>query len=507
MMVHPKVFYTRCLKNIPKCAAVFLIMLMMNPSFASGIFVGKAAVNITPDLPVALHGQMHVRLATKVDNPVTANIIVLSTDRKKNLKETTVWVSCDLVSIPTKVIDGVRDLISSRIPGFNTQRILLNGTHTHTAPVAEEGVYLIPKEAIQPEDYVAFLTDRIAGAIVEAWNNQTKASVTWGLDYAKVAYNRRAAYKDGSAKMYGNTSSDDFRQIEGAEDESVNSLFFWDEKGVLLAACINVACPSQIVESRSTVNADYWHFVREKLKDRFGQQVCVLGWVGAAGNQAPRPMYNHLAEYRMAQLKSKDGIKDFKNGKYNFQTEVYLNEIANRIVDAVIRSYEAVQGERENNVVIHHDVEKISLPMRLVTDKEYKNIQQEIDADSDNEEKVKKNYTWNSWRKEAIARYENQKKNSHPIYETEVHVMRLGDIVIATNPFELFTEYGVQMKARSRALQTFVIQLAGPGTYLPTRQAVEGGHYSAIVQSNVVGPEGGQELVEQTLRMINDQWE
>ena len=47
------------------------------------------------------------------------------------------------------------------------------------------------------------------------------------------------------------------------------------------------------------------------------------------------------------------------------------------------------------------------------------------------------------------------------------------------------------MKARSPAEQTFAIQLAGSGTYLPTDRAVRGGDYSAIVESNAVGPEGG----------------
>ena len=52
---------------------------------------------------------------------------------------------------------------------------------------------------------------------------------------------------------------------------------------------------------------------------------------------------------------------------------------------------------------------------------------------------------------------------------------------------------------------TFIVQLAnGTGTYLPTSRAEAGGGYSAIVQSNSVGSEGGQVLVEKTLEMIND---
>ena len=87
-----------------------------------------------------------------------------------------------------------------------------------------------------------------------------------------------------------------------------------------------------------------------------------------------------------------------------------------------------------------------------------------------------------------------------------LHAIRLGDVAIATNAFELFTEFGIQMKARSRALQTFVIQLAGPGSYVPTDRAARGGGYSAIVESNLVGPEGGQVLVERTVELINSLW-
>jgi len=88
----------------------------------------------------------------------------------------------------------------------------------------------------------------------------------------------------------------------------------------------------------------------------------------------------------------------------------------------------------------------------------------------------------------------------------ELHILRLGDVAIATNDFELFTDYGVQIKARSPAVQSFIIQLSGPGTYIPTERAVRGGSYSAVIQSNRVGPEGGQVLVNQTVETIKLLW-
>jgi hypothetical protein len=62
------------------------------------------------------------------------------------------------------------------------------------------------------------------------------------------------------------------------------------------------------------------------------------------------------------------------------------------------------------------------------------------------------------------------------------------------------------MKARSPAVQTFVIQLVCSGGYLPTERAVRGGGYGAVIQSSRVGPEGGQSLVDQTVRAIEELW-
>ena len=90
------------------------------------------------------------------------------------------------------------------------------------------------------------------------------------------------------------------------------------------------------------------------------------------------------------------------------------------------------------------------------------------------------------------------------ILDTECHIIRLGTIAIASNPFELFLDYGNQIKARSYAEQTFLIQLAnGTEGYLPTEKAEKGGHYSAFIASGLVGHAGGEQLVRETLKNIN----
>jgi len=74
-----------------------------------------------------------------------------------------------------------------------------------------------------------------------------------------------------------------------------------------------------------------------------------------------------------------------------------------------------------------------------------------------------------------------------------------------TNPFELYLDYGIRIKARSPAALTFIVQKSCEGGgYLPTERAVKGGGYSA--DNFIVGPEGGQILVNETVRLLNKMW-
>jgi hypothetical protein len=108
------------------------------------------------------------------------------------------------------------------------------------------------------------------------------------------------------------------------------------------------------------------------------------------------------------------------------------------------------------------------------------------------------------WYEGVQERFEAEQRHSR--IEIEAHVLRIGDVAIAYNPFELYLDYGMQIKARSPALQTFIVQLTGNGTYLPTARSIAGGGYGSVPASTPVGPEGGSELVEWTLVTLERLW-
>jgi len=175
-------------------------------------------------------------------------------------------------------------------------------------------------------------------------------------------------------------------------------------------------------------------------------------------------------------------------------------------VRAVDDTYEAVKDDRHAGVPLIHRVETIRLPMRRVTEAEYADakaaVRRAADEIAANPKAADHLHHRMKWYERTVHRFEAQQTEPNPTCEVEIHIVRIGDAVICTNPFELFTDYGVQIKARSKAIQTFVVQLAGHGTYLPTERAVRGGGYSAVVESNEVGPAGGQVLVDRTVEAI-----
>jgi hypothetical protein len=99
-------------------------------------------------------------------------------------------------------------------------------------------------------------------------------------------------------------------------------------------------------------------------------------------------------------------------------------------------------------------------------------------------------------------RFELQK--SQPGFPIETHIMRIGEIAFATNPFELYLDYAVCIRELSKAVQTFLVQKAGSsGTYLPSGRSTASKGYGSVPASTEVGPEGGQKLVDMTVKSIN----
>ena len=117
--------------------------------------------------------------------------------------------------------------------------------------------------------------------------------------------------------------------------------------------------------------------------------------------------------------------------------------------------------------------------------------------------KASRNNSYINRRKGVLERYESIK--TQPAIPYEIHVTQVGDIAFASNPFELYMDFMHRMQARSPFVQTFIVQLSGGrGQYLPTQRGNANKGYSASMYCNKIGYEGGQQLVEYTLGVLNE---
>ena len=453
--------------------------------------IGWARGDITPPCKTFVQGQFHTRIADEVLSPLTATTLALEVAGEDGTVEQAVLLSCDLCQDGFKA-DLLR-VLDGRCPDLDLRKLTVNCTHTHTAPAMQRGIYDEPEDDadfMNPDEYRGWLAAQLTDIVEAAWRDRQPGSVSRGFGYAAVARCRRAVYADGTARMYGQTNLEDFHGFESCDDHAVNMLFTRNAEGGLTGILVNLACPSQCREALAAFSADFWHEVREAVAAQYGAGVHLFPQCAPAGDLSPHLLADQKEEM---DLRARLGVDD-------------CGIISRRIMAAVEEGLATASGP-EDTVVLAHEVRRLHLPRIMVTEEQYE-LEKRI-ADMSDEEREQQDYAFQRiWPFglvcKLIERYEQQA--DHPDHEVENHVIRLGDAVFATNPFEMYVDYGTRIRCRSRALQTFLVQLADGsdlGCYLPTQRALEGGHYSAMIKSNWVGPEGGKMLVDETVNTID----
>lgn len=488
-------------------------------SAARTLLVGWAVQDITPAPPVELFGQYYQRLARAVRDPLQAVAWALESPRGSARPEQAIFVGLDVCAIDRRLLAELRARVKPRLPDFDVRRLLLSAIHTHNAPQLFPAFnwWTPAPGALSSAAYRAGLIDRLERAVVQAWQRRRPGGVSWALGHAAVGHCRRALYADGSAEMYGRTDRPDFIGLEGSEDPGVDLLFCWDARRRLTGLVVNLACPAQVMEATSVVTADFAGDLRRRLADRYGPKLPVLVQISPAGDQSPRDLARN---YR---------------GEPDMWNEGGVREIARRLEAAVVGACDAARDEARFDPEFRHAVQPLRLPLRRATPGEYreacrrmKALQAREPADPRSPRAAFNRFVAQVRANESkggpgpydsklhdfvllrnneavIARYRMQ--DAHPDVPVELHALRLGEAAFATNPFELYLDYGQRIRARSPATQAFLVQLAGDCLgYLPSARAVQGGGYGALIINGQVGPEGGDVLVDETLQAVNRLW-
>ena len=360
------------------------------------LLVGAATADITPEPPVVLAG---MRVAETIHSRCTAGVLALESRQADRVVDQAIMVSCDLCILPG-IQDGFRKHVADRLPGFDVNKLFLAATHTHTSMMVYKNQYDEKDygDAVQPKEYVPFLYERMADAVVKAWQSRAVGAVAWGLGHAVVGCNRRAVYQDGHARVYGNTNAPEFRHIEGYEDHAVDVLCFYDQKKRLQATAITLACPAQSAP-RGQVSADFWHDVRELLRKRHGEHLCVLGFCAPAGDQGPNLMFRKQGEARMERLR---GL-------------TRTQELGRRIANAVDDVVGTIANDIRADVPLVHLVRQVDLPARIVTEAECADAKKTCDSMDAKKVRGRNEWYWRVYHGMVVDRYHAQQKGDRRV--------------------------------------------------------------------------------------------
>lgn len=423
------------------------------------LYVGWSVADITPRKPVALTGNMGKTISESVMDPLKAVVLALETKDNNGVKEQAVMVSCDLLFIRRQTQQKIQGMIKGKLPDFDSSKLFLNAIHTHAGPGVIDGefggMYDVSKDegVMKPSEYEEFMVKQISAAVIDAWKKREEGGFSWGLGNAVLGHNRRTVQFDGTSRMYG-VNDPGFYHYEGTQDDRAQFLFFWDKNKNLTGILINTVATAQAGGTGKSISPDFYHDVRENIQKRYGKDVSVFIQVGAGGDITP---VAHEYTYRRAEneMLKRKGI-------------TFRQELANRLSNAVDEVMPWVKDDIEYNTIFKHAVVNVEIPVK--------------------------------------------DPPANPFYlvdhvnPAELHILRLGDIAIATNPFEIFIDFGIMIKAQSKAILTFLVQLSCHHSgYLPTERAEKGGGYSA--DKYLVGAEGGLKLVRETVKEINRMWE
>ena len=490
--------------------------------------IGWSEKSITPDKKVSLAGQFAERISEYVEKPLTVTAMAVEQGN-----EQMVLCSMDLESARWNLIEAVREELKKRLPELDPKKVILCAIHTHTGPVypmrnrlelSNNGGFrgLLESELPKDKKYIeavpvtedagiatadevlALLIEQTVCAVIEAWNSRKEGGFSNAFGRAAVGMCRRAVYSDGSAQMWGDTNTAVFTELEGGNDSGIELLYIFDENKKLTGVVANLACPAQCVQHRHFVSPDFWGEVKVLLRKHFGEDIFLLPLCSAAGDQCPVDLVRWVEpESELNDPNCERNNPPKRKADPSMFDLAGMRKAGRRIANEIIGVYEDGLDEMQADAPFEHRVQDMQLPIRRATlteaaiaRKAIREYLRDKEGDVDYVDAARLQVHLG-----ILRRMELQEE--HDVLDTEVHLIRMGTIAIATNPFELFLDYGNQMKARSVAEQTFVVQLAnGHEGYLPTCKAERGGHYSAFISSGMVGHIGGDQLVRETLTGI-----
>lgn len=439
---------------------------------------GAATSNITPWLGVSINGGMRDRTAVHIHDELYARCLVLDDGQTQMA-----IVVVDSCMVPREIFDTAKHTLYEQT-GLPLNHILMSATHTHSAPTV---VPIFQSEA--DELYKQFLTRRIADGVRRALNNLAPAKIGWGVgQVSDQVFNRRWKMKAGTippnpfgeidqVRMNPPAGSPDLIEPAGPTDPNLSIVSVQSLNDQPIALLANYSLHYVGGTKRGSISADYFGKFANRVKAMLGAEVSDPPFVGIMSNGTSGNINNiNFRRERKAQPPYEQ-----------------MRRVANIVAAEAFRVSQTI--EHQEWVALGVKQTEIELDVRLPSKEEIERAQRIIlDAKGPAMQSREEIYA-----RETLLLAEYPGKVS-----LILQALRMGDLVIAAIPCEVFVEIGLEIRERSPFQTTFTISLAnGYNGYLPTVEHHRlGGYETWRARSSYLEVEAAPKIIETLVNLL-----
>ncbi|RPJ51148.1 MAG: hypothetical protein EHJ95_05840 [Methanobacteriota archaeon] len=389
---------------------------------------GAAKAVITPPIPAT---RWDGRPLNSVYRDLYVRVIFLS-DGKTSLA----LALCDLLGISRAVVDRIRQSAAVGL-GLPPEQIMLACTHAHSTPDTVGCGY-------ENSDYLSTVVRAAGTALEQAVRSARSARLGWRRTRARgIARSRRVKLKTGKAYTVRYSVPSTWRVSpeviagRGDVDPDLTVVRIEDLDGHLIAGLSNFGCHPSIALASDEVSGDWSGEAMHAMEQIFEGNAVFLATNGAGGDVDPTGEIqpwgprNQEAASRVGRIFASEVLESLER--------IEIQEVTR--LGAASRS--------------------LALPVRddwlSLIEKEQARMCQEFAGQWELSDSIK----------ETLVRRR---------IETEVQILRLGDLALVGLPGEVLVEMGRKIKAVRK--RTAVIELANDDIgYIPTHRAsTEGGY-------------------------------
>ena len=413
---------------------------------------------ITPEIGGHLYGYNDSLFSKSVHDDLTATAFVLSDGDEK-----CVLISATVCLIQTALCDSIRDSVEKET-GIKKENVILSATHTHSGPnvSGETGWGEIDKEYCD-----SIFIPKILKAVKCANDNMTTVTVGTASADSAVGINRREINSDNSIGLG--------QCPWGCFNPKMTVISFKDEKGDIKANIIHYGAHGTAAGYCDEISRDWSGIMTDALQTVTGGITAFFN--GPEGDVGPRLSNGQTV------------------GNMN-----YVHELGEKAAEDAIRVFRKINSFDEVSLSAYEGEIKIPLKSRISLEKAEKMLEKYG------------NKTVNIAGQKALyyrsvaESYKNgyEEKQMQTIRQS---VVKLGNTVLVSLPFEAFSEIGlrIQKERRDKNVLSLAMTNGAFGYFVTESQICMGGYEVDMYLTSKIQPyaeHADYYLVKETLRNI-----